>query len=260
MIQSIETTGKTTEDALKAALAELGLTRDEVSVEIVTMPKSGFFGIGALPAKLRFSFDDGRPEPQAVPESEKKPAAEKKPAPARNPASEKKPAAAKAPKAKAPAAAPARAPESAPRPAGSREEEAETFLRGLLERMGVECTIAIAPREGGGMDITLDGENMGAVIGRKGETLDAIQHLVNFTVNRKVVFNGNESFGKALIKYAALAVVVLGLNLALMHLLTGLGWSIPLAKIVVEVLLFCMNFVVQGRFVYRKGGGKGKAA
>ena len=180
MIQSIETTGKTTEDALKAALAELGLTRDEVSVEIVTMPKSGFFGIGAVPAKLRVSFDDGRPEPQAVPERDKKPAAEKKPAPARNPASEKKPAAAKAPKAKAPAAAQARA----PGPAGSREEEAETFLRGLLERMGVECTIAIAPREGGGMDITLDGENMGAVIGRKGETLDAIQHLVNYTVNR----------------------------------------------------------------------------
>ena len=100
MIQSIETTGKTTEDALKAALAELGLTRDEVSVEIVTMPKSGFFGIGAVPAKLRVSFDDGRPEPQAVPEREKKPAAEKKPAPARNPGSEKKPAAAKAPKAK----------------------------------------------------------------------------------------------------------------------------------------------------------------
>jgi len=40
-----------------------------------------------------------------------------------------------------------------------------------------------------------------------------------------------------------------------MHLLTlRLGWPIPLAKIVVEVLLFCMNFVVQGKFVYRKQG------
>ena len=80
-----------------------------------------------------------------------------------------------------------------------------------------------------------------------------ISATVNFTVNRKVVFKGNESFGKALVKYAALAAVVLGLNLALMHLLTiNLGWPIPLAKIVVEVLLFCMNFVVQGKFVYRK--------
>ena len=78
---------------------------------------------------------------------------------------------------------------------------------------------------------------------------------VNFTVNRQVVFKGNERLGKALLKYALLAVAVLALNLLLMHLLTlRLGWPIPLAKIVVEVLLFCMNFVVQGKFVYRKQG------
>ena len=86
-----------------------------------------------------------------------------------------------------------------------------------------------------------------------------ISATVNFTVNRKVVFNGNESLWRAVAKYAALAVVVLGLNLALMHLLTiVLGWPIALAKILVEVLLFCMNFVVQGKFVYRKGNS-GKA-
>ena len=170
MIQSIETTGKTTEDALKAALEELGMTRDDVSVEIITMPKSGFLGIGAVPAKLRVSYDDGRPEPRPAPGKEKKPAA---PKPAAAPKAE-------APKAEAPKPAKA-APESA---AGSREEQAEAFLRGLLERMGVECTIAIASREDGGMDITLDGPNMGAVIGRRGETLDAVQHLVNYAVNR----------------------------------------------------------------------------
>ena len=180
MIQSIESTGKTTEDALKAALEELGMTRDEVSVEIVTMPKSGFFGIGAVPAKLRISFDDGRPEPQPAPAREKKPAAEKKQPPEKRPAAEKKAAAPKT----EPAAAPVSAGTASSWPAGSREEQAETFLRGLLERMGVECRISISPREGGGMDITLDGDNMGAVIGRKGETLDAIQHLVNYAVNR----------------------------------------------------------------------------
>ena len=180
MIQSIESTGKTTEDALKAALEELGMTRDEVSVEILTMPKSGFFGIGAVPAKLRVSFDDGRPEPQSAPAREKKPAAEKKPAPEKKPDAEKRPA----PPKTEPAAAPARTPAASAWTAGSREEQAETFLRGLLERMGVECSISITPREGGGMDITLDGDNMGAVIGRKGETLDAIQHLVNYAVNR----------------------------------------------------------------------------
>lgn len=82
-----------------------------------------------------------------------------------------------------------------------------------------------------------------------------ISATVNFSVNRSVVFKGNESLGRALLKYAALAAVVLGLNLLLMHLLTiRLGWPIALAKIVVEVLLFCMNFVIQGKFVYRKQG------
>ena len=186
MIQSIETTGKTTEDALKAALAELGLTRDEVSVEILTMPKSGFLGFGAVPARLRVSYDDGKPEPKAAPVKEKKTEAPRtERAEARKSAPAQPKAAPAAPKA-APAApetasAEKRAASYAP---GSREEQAETFLRGLLERMGVECTITIAPRESGGMDITLDGPNMGAVIGRRGETLDAIQHLVNYAVNR----------------------------------------------------------------------------
>ena len=81
-----------------------------------------------------------------------------------------------------------------------------------------------------------------------------VSATVNFTVNRRVVFKGNEKLWKAVLKYAALAVCVLALNLALMHLLTRrLGWPIALAKIVVEVALFCMNFVVQGKFVYRKG-------
>ena len=86
-----------------------------------------------------------------------------------------------------------------------------------------------------------------------------VSATVNFFVNRKVVFKGNESLGKAVVKYAALAVVVLALNLLLMNLLTiTWGWPKALAKILVEVLLFFFNFVIQGRFVYRKQtvGGK----
>ena len=75
---------------------------------------------------------------------------------------------------------------------------------------------------------------------------------VNFAVNRHVVFKGNESLGKAIAKYVALAVVILALNLALMHLLTGWGVSFALAKIIVEFALFILNFVVQGKFVFRK--------
>lgn len=76
---------------------------------------------------------------------------------------------------------------------------------------------------------------------------------VNFAVNRRLVFNGNEKLGKAIAKYAALAAVILALNLALMHLLTGpLRIPFALAKIIVEVTLFLLNFVVQGKFVFRK--------
>ena len=83
-----------------------------------------------------------------------------------------------------------------------------------------------------------------------------VSATVNFTVNRRVVFKGNESLGRALVKYALLAAVVLALNLALMHLLTiRLGWNFALSKILVEVLLFCMNFVVQGKFVFRNRKG-----
>ncbi len=79
-----------------------------------------------------------------------------------------------------------------------------------------------------------------------------VSATANFFINRHVVFKGNESLGKAVVKYAALAAVVLGLNLALMHVLTALGLPFALAKILVEVTLFAFNFVVQGKFVFRK--------
>ena len=75
---------------------------------------------------------------------------------------------------------------------------------------------------------------------------------VNFCINRRVVFKGNETLGKAIAKYAALAVAILAVNYLLLRLLNlVLRWPLALAKIVVEVLLFVVNFVVQGRFVYR---------
>ena len=79
-----------------------------------------------------------------------------------------------------------------------------------------------------------------------------VSGTVNFTVNRKVVFKGNETLGRSIVKYVALAAVILALNLALMHLFTWMGWPFALAKIVTEVLLFCLSFVVQGKFVFRK--------
>ncbi|MDY4488326.1 MAG: RNA-binding cell elongation regulator Jag/EloR [Candidatus Limivicinus sp.] len=153
MIKTLEKTARTEDEAIAAALAELGMDRDDVSVEIVERAKSGFLGIGASPAVIRVSYE--------VPD----------------PVEEKAPA--------APAAKPAAEPAAAavvdedPDYAAIRQ-----FLSGLLERMGVKAQIEISTRENGGINVNLSGNGMGAIIGRRGETLDAIQHLTNYAVNR----------------------------------------------------------------------------
>ena len=68
--------------------------------------------------------------------------------------------------------------------ADTQRDRVERYLRGLLDCMGVEADIEITEREGGGLVANLSGSAMGAIIGRRGETLDAIQHLVNYSVNR----------------------------------------------------------------------------
>ena len=170
MIKYLEKSARTEDAAVAEALKELGLDRDDVSVEILERAKSGFLGIGASPARVRVSYECPDEEPVKAPapaKSEPKPRAEKKPAP------EKKPAAAPAPAAK---------PADPDEPAVYGEIRA--FLSGLLERMGVNAEIEISPRENGGVNVNLTGAAMGAIIGRRGETLDAIQHLTNYVVNK----------------------------------------------------------------------------
>ena len=126
MTKFIEVTGKTEDEALASALAQLELSRDEVSVEILERAKSGFLGIGAAPARIRVSYEV----------------------------------------------------------VDTQRDKVERYLRGLLDYMGVEANIEISERDNGGLIANLSGNGMGAVIGRRGETLDAIQHLVNYSVNR----------------------------------------------------------------------------
>ncbi len=193
MQRSIEFRGKTADDAIAAGLAQLGLERDDVSVEIVERGKKGVFGIGAADAVVRITYEapDEAPKPKA--ERPAPPRAPESPKPAPAPRAPESPKPAPAPKAPAPKAdRPAPRPEKpAARPAepfvraeGTQAEQTEQFLRGLLERMGVQAEMEISPRQGGGLDVQLRGSGIGAVIGRRGETLDAIQHLTNYVVNR----------------------------------------------------------------------------
>ena len=164
MIKYLEKSARTEDDAIAAALAELGLDRDDVSVEILERSKSGFLGIGASPAVVRVSYE--APDEPAPVEAKSAPKAAKKP--------------------EAPKPAPAKKDET-PKPAPADENEdyaaIRSFLSGLLERMNVKADIEISPRENGGVNVNLSGGGMGAIIGRRGETLDAIQHLTNYVVN-----------------------------------------------------------------------------
>ena len=178
MQKSIEVRGKTTDDALAKGLAQLGLERDDVSVEIIERGKKGILGIGAVDAVVRLSYEapDEKPAPKK-PEPRAERPAPPKPGPKPERPAPPKPA----PAAERPAEP---APVKALRPEGTQAEQTEAFLKGLLERMGVQADMEITPREGGGLDVQLSGAGIGAVIGRRGETLDAIQHLTNYAVNR----------------------------------------------------------------------------
>lgn len=175
MLKWIETTGKTERDALNKALKELGLEKDDISIEVITRAKTGFLGIGSCPAKIRVTYE--------VPD-EPAPVAEE-PAPTVEPEApaEPMPAAESAP---APTAEPVEAPVEAPvmEADPERKEKIETFLTGLLERLEVPAEIKLQVNEAGIYQVELVGKNLGALIGRRGETLDAIQQLTNYAVNR----------------------------------------------------------------------------
>ena len=211
MEKTLITTGKTIDLAVEAALTQLGLDRDSVSVMVLQQAKPGFLGFGAQLAKVQVTYE--APDPAPVAEKPKsalgsasrtsKPKASgapvKNPDPKPQPKAEApKPEVPKAPKAEKPAAPKA---ERKPQPkveapkapkvyaaaeAGSVEEKIETFLKGLLENMGSQAVPHAAKSGDNTYHVELEGDDLGYLIGRRGDTLDAIQHLCNYSINRDV--------------------------------------------------------------------------
>jgi spoIIIJ-associated protein len=126
MNKSIETTGRTEEEAISSALALLGLERDEISVEILERAKPGFLGIGAAPAKIRVSYE--AEDDSAI--------------------------------------------------------RIKAFIDGLLSRMGSSAVAEVETVDDTNYNVNLKGDALGSLIGRRGETLDAIQHISNYAINR----------------------------------------------------------------------------
>lgn len=197
MIKFIDMTGKTEDEAIRRALEQLGLERDDVSVEILERAKSGFLGIGGSPATVRVSYDDGQPEPKpepvkpepksAAPKAEKKPvycaevlqkevrAREKQEREAKRGERRAEPKVEKAPREPAVLGEEVR---------DEKSEQIRTFLSGLLEHMDAKAEVKVYEVEKNRYKVILEGEKLGALIGRRGETLDAIQQLTNYSINR----------------------------------------------------------------------------
>ena len=207
-------TGKTIDLAIQAALDQLSMDRDSVSVEVLENAKSGFLGIGAQPAKVKVSYEvpDEEPKPALSSASRSKPRKEAAPAaqsadaprviapaaPKQEPRPERKPRQDRAPRperrndrpkqdrpAREPKpAAPVEPKEYIPAEPGSMEEKIETFVKGLLEHMGSDAVPHAMKTGDDSYLVDLVGADLGILIGRRGETLDAIQHLTNYAVNR----------------------------------------------------------------------------
>ena len=197
MIKFIDMTGKTEDEAIRRALEQIGMERDDVSVEILERAKSGFLGIGGSPATVRVSYDDGQPEPKpepvkpepksAAPKAEKKPvycaevlqkevrAKEKQEREAKRGERKAEPKAEKAPREPAVLGEEIR---------DEKSEQIRTFLSGLLEHMDAKAEVKVYEVEKNRYKVILEGEKLGALIGRRGETLDAIQQLTNYSINR----------------------------------------------------------------------------
>ena len=201
MEKTIVSTGKTIDLAIEAALNQLGLDRDSVSVMVLQQAKSGFLGFGAQPAKVQLTYEVPDPvieKTPAQPKSALGSASRSKPKATAIPGVTPEPVKPEAPKPEAPKPEAPKAPREpkpekkaepkvyAPAETGSTEEKIEQFIKGLLEHMGSQAVPHCEKVEANTYKVDLVGDDLGYLIGRRGDTLDAIQHLTNYTINRGV--------------------------------------------------------------------------
>jgi len=155
MIQELIATGKTVEEAVSSALDAAGITDEEISYEVLELPKKGLLGIKSSPAKVKITYSI--PDPPAAPVSKES-----------------------APKLTTRTVAAAAHPV-----VSAGENPALAFIQTLISTLQLEAVAAATKNEEGEQRISIDGESAGILIGHHGETLDALQYLVNLAANRR---------------------------------------------------------------------------
>ena len=141
-VKTIETTGATIDQAVDAALSELGCTREEVDIEILSKGSRGFLGLGAQEAKVKVTLIEEIAEKEEIFEDE----------------------------------------------VSSEDPAVKAYLLNVLEKMGIKAEVSVSEEENseGEKTLTMDisGDMMGVVIGRRGDTLDALQYLCSLVHNK----------------------------------------------------------------------------
>ncbi len=199
MMREVITTGKTVEEATQKALEELGLSVDDVTVEVIDLPQKKLFR--SIPAKVRVSADEPEqaPAPKEVSAAPEKPAA---PAPAVV-EKEEKPVPAPAAQPELPAEQPEPAPAPQPKedaPAVQAEQEipeepidladyprvgaAVDYLKEICEKMGSQGVEITGARQGETIILKVSGDSSGTLIGHRGEVMEALSYLCSLVVNR----------------------------------------------------------------------------
>lgn len=208
-MKSYDATAKNVEEAIAAGLEHLGVSISDVTIDILEEGSKGLFGLfGSRPAKVRLTLKEEEdplvslaakpakqekreprlarrpaPERREIPKGEKTEKAERQEAPKaeRQPALRAERPAPRAQEPAAPAMPVEPAPQADPEtPAG----KAQQFLQTLTQLMGVQVTVAVSTDENGNVLVNMTGDTLGILIGRRGETLDALQYLTSLRVNR----------------------------------------------------------------------------
>lgn len=167
-MRSIEKVGRTVDDAITEALIELGASTDEVNIEIISKGSKGLLGFGAKEAKVRVTLKENETKEEIEVEEIKEIIPDKVSIEVEEELED-----------------------SDESVVTSKEEiqniigNAERFLEKLLKQMNIECKINSEIINNSRVSISLEGKNMGIIIGKRGETLDAIQYLVNIVANKE---------------------------------------------------------------------------
>ena len=174
MAKMIEKTGKTIEEAIQSAVAELGVDRDDLEIEVLEEPSKKFLGLfGGTPAKIRATVKEPPPkieEPVQIEETPQPVQTVEEEPPAIEPILEPSPV------------------EEKPSEIFDRDkiiDAAEDFLKEVFAAMNLQATMKITDNAEEGCLIELSGKGLGVLIGRRGQALDALQYLLNLAVNRK---------------------------------------------------------------------------